>query len=193
MWNSVSRCAAFAIVAAALLTACAKERTPTDAVRRFHALAKGEQWDEALALVDLDAKCVAMFGELYSDGTKEEQARTREILGERLKKSTSLFLGKFFGDKDGVFSESLDSDTSAEVTQTIGTFSLIYIMEKGDEWRIADRTHERDGVRPGVQRGVSAILKAIGQELGRAPTLGDVNERLEQYLQRTRLKTIRVQ
>jgi len=193
MWNSVSRCAAFAIVATALLIACSKQRTPLDAVRQFHNLAKGNEWDKALALVDLDAKCTTMFGALYGEGADEDKARTREILGERLKNSTLLFLDKFFGNKDGVFIESITSDSTAEVTQTIGNFSLIYMLRKGKEWRIVDRTHERDGTRPGVQRGVQAILGAMGRELGRTPTLKDVNERLERYLERTRLRTIRVQ
>lgn len=180
------------MVAATLLTACAKERTPIDTVKEFHSLAKSERWEEALPMVDLDAKCATMFGDLYRTGASEEQARTRKILGERLKKSTKLFLDKFFGDKDGTFSETTSSDTTAEVTQTIGTFSLIYVLEKGQGWRIVDRTHERDGVRPGVQRGVSAIIAAITKELGREPTLADVNERLESYLERTRLRSIKV-
>ncbi len=193
MCNSTPRAAALFVVVASLISACAKERTPTELVREFHSLAKSERWEEALPMVDLGAKCASMFGDMYTRAGAEEQARTREILAERLKKSTNLFLGKFFGDKDGTFSETITSATSAEVTQTIGNFSLIYILEKGDKWRIVDRTHERDGVRPGVQRGVNAIIKAITKELGREPTLGDVNERLEQYLERTRLKSIRVQ
>lgn len=176
-----------------LLPCCAKAPGPLEVVKQFHLHAKAAQWDEAMALIDVGAKCSTTFGELYTSAPAEDQAEMKRIWGDRLIEVTDKHLQKFFGDSLGELSLETTSETMAEVTQTKGKFSLIYSLEKrASGWIIVDRTHELDGVRPSLATGVNIVLGHIEKDLGRKPTLAEVNERFVDYISRVRARTFKV-
>jgi hypothetical protein len=182
-----------ALSAFLLLTAgCAKAPGPMDVVRQFHEHAQGDQWDEAMVLIDVGAKCTTTFGELYSSAPAEDQEEMKRIWGDRLIEVTRKHLQKFFGDSLGELTLETTSETTAEVTQTKGRFSLVYSLEKREAgWIIIDRTHELDGVRPSLATGVKIVLGHIERDLGRKPTLAEVNERFLDYIGRVRTRTFK--
>jgi len=180
-------------VTGVLLSACGPGEGPDSVVRRFDDLARKRSWDEALALVDLDAKAARMLGDLYAAAPEEDRLKTRELFGRRLRANTESAYGARFKEGPGEIKVTSLEESRAEVTQKEGDFVLVYELEKRREgWIIIDRTHEKDGVRPKVEQGMSMVLKRIEGELGRPPRLADVNERLEFYLERMRERVFRI-
>jgi len=156
-------------------------------------LAVAGDWENADRLVDLDAKCSRMFGSLYDDGPDPEKVRMRDAWARRLEETTGLYYKHHFKDGPGELSEKIISDGEAEVAQREGRFALLYVLKRTEgTWRIVDRMHELEGVRPIAQKGIATMLSRIEQELGRKPSLSDVNDRLEYYLSRLRLRQYRV-
>ncbi len=167
--------------------------TPVETVKQFHQLAEQGQWEQALLLVDLDAKCTEMLGDLYRQGAPADQASMRDIWSRRLQESTATYRSKHFGDTLGSLRLLEERNGSARVEQKNGKFLLIYSLAKGPEgWRIVDRVHELDGVRPDPARSLEVILQHIEKDLGRKPTLADVNARLEDYMKRLKIRRIQV-
>jgi hypothetical protein len=162
-------------------------------VRDFHRLAAVGQWEAALALVDLEAKALSMLGEVYAQGRGEDQAANRAIWGRKLQEVTGAFIARYFKEGPGEVLLVSQSQGRAEVVQQSRSFKLIYTLRAGETgWLIVDRTHEADGLRPKVERGMSVVLAHIEKELGRPPTLAEVNVRLEQMLDRLRERAVRV-
>ncbi len=161
---------------------------------QFHKLAEKEDWEAALRLIDLSAKCEAMIGELYTQGDPEEQADMRDIWQRKLVASTRDYLEKHFGESLGKVVRLEGDETHAVVQQEKGKFRLIYTLElREGGWIIVDRAHELDGIRPNPKRSMEIILSRIEMELRRKPTLAEVNARLEEYMDRLRVRQIKVQ
>ena len=172
---------------------CRKEPGPLEVVQQFHKLSAQDRYSEALLLVDLDAKCRTMLGELYERGSDDDQREMQAIWQRKLEETTRTYLSRHFGDATGkiVLESSLES--TAEVSQTKGKFKLIYSLAKGDDgWRIVDRINELDGIRPDAARSMKVLLSRIEGELGHPPTLAEVNTRLEEYMERLRIRRIPV-
>jgi len=165
-----------------------------ETVKRFHTLAEKGDWKDAMMLIDLDAKCGEMIGDIYTRGQPEEQATMRDIWQRKLIDSTEKYLDKHFGESLGTVTQTEGDESHAVVVQEKGKFRLIYTLEVLEgKWRIVDRGHELDGVRPNPRQSMDIILARIKTELGREPTLADLNERLEEYIDRLRVRQIKVQ
>jgi hypothetical protein len=176
-----------------LPTACASPEGPESTVRRFDGYVRDGKWDEAFALVDFEAKAVRMLGDLYSSASEQDRQATRDLWARRLKLATENYYRNHFRDGAGELVVSSNAAGKAEVLQNEAGFVLVYeLEERNGNWIIVDRTHEKDGIRPRVEQGMSVVLGRIGKELGRKPTLADVNARLEHYLERTRERVLRV-
>lgn len=181
---------------AVILGACSKAGplSPVDTVKRFHQLAEKQDWEAALALIDLDAKCRRMLGDLYAQGPPAEQATMRDIWQRKLIDSTTEYLDKHFGESLGTLSQTETDASHAMVQQEKGKFRLIYSLElKNGQWLIVDRGHELDGIRPNPKRSIEVILGRIEKEMGRKPSLAEVNARLEEYMDRFRIRQIKVE
>jgi hypothetical protein len=195
IWSDSMSAAGKQIVALCLATASAAcaSPSPEEVVRTFHEHAAAARWDDAFALFDLHAKGSRFLGARYDSGPPEEQARTREILGRRIRENTESFLKTVFRDGPGTFRTNALSEARAEVIQTRGDFSLIYTLERQPSgWRIVDRTHERQGIRPQVDMLVRSVLEQIRNRVGREPTLADVNDHLYEVMTHTRQRAFRV-
>ena len=193
MHGTVYRQAMVLLWLLALLCGCSKEPGPEAVVREFHTQAKAGRFDLAIALVDLDAKCRRMFGDLYADGPENEQARMRASWGDALKDVTAVYYQHHFIRGPGEITVSSAGPDQAEVVQRDGKFALVYLLAKGTGgWLIADRMHELDGVRPAAQKGIDVMLQQIRNELGREPNLTEVNDRLAGYLKRIKIRKFRV-
>ncbi len=178
-----------------LLTACRKEEPPGPAqtVVRFHKLAEAGDWEAALKLVDLDSKCRTMLGDVYAQGPEADRTQMQQLWGRRLQSATETYFEKHFGDSLGELTEKALADDAAEVVQRKGKFTLVYSLQRRPEgWIIVDRIHELDGVRPDPARGIQVILKRIEGELGHKPTLAELNQHLEEYMERLRIRRIPV-
>ncbi len=176
-----------------IATGCASANGPENTVRRFDGLVREGKWDEALALVDLGAKAARMLGDLYTAAPEADRKVTCDIWGRRLKLATETYYKNHFKDGPGELSVTSLGDGKAEVVQKEGTFVLVYELELRDgNWIIVDRAHEKDGVRPSVEKGMAVVLKRIQGEIGHPPTLADVNQRLEFYLDRTRERVLKI-
>jgi len=172
---------------------CGREATPQEVVGRFHQAAAEGRWEEAVGLVDLDAKAGGMFGEIYAKGTPEEKAETQRILGDALEQVTKRDIERHFKSGQGKLTSSKASDTEAQVIQTIGKFSLEYVLRAGDGgWVITDRRVYSGGARPASKAGADAALSKVRGELGREPTLGELNARLPDLISRMRVRTFSV-
>lgn len=175
---------------------CSKSEplSPVDTVKRFHQLSEKGEWESAIALVDIGDKCARMLGELYTQGQPEDQAAMRDIWQRKLIASTTEYLDKHFGESLGTVSQTGGDETHAVVQQEKGKFRLIYSLElKDGAWIIVDRGHELDGIRPNPKRSIEVILRRIENEMGRKPTLPEVNARLEEYMDRFRVRQIKVE
>ncbi len=182
------------LLSALSFSACRGEQsTPLGTVEAFLGSARTGDWDKAMPLVDFDAKSQRMFGRIYREATPEEQARTQAIIKERLKQSTQKLLANQFPNSNGDMEAKQIDDRIAEVRQTGKNVTLIYRMNRfKDGWRIVDRTHEIDGKRPDTKTQLWAIHKHVRDELGREPTMADINERLDVLLDRLRVRTYQV-
>ena len=175
---------------------CGKDQpvSPVETVTLFHNHAEKQEWEAAHKLIDLHVKCQRMLGEVYLQGPPEAQAEMREIWKRKLVVSTEKYLDKHFGDSLGTVTQTEGDATNAVVQQQKGKFRLIYTLElREGKWLIVDRTHELDGVRPDPGRGMGVVLGRIEAELGRKPTLAELNARLEDYMSRLRIRQIKVQ
>lgn len=187
-----------ALIVLVMVTGCQKA-DPVETAKQFYSLAKEGQWEQAMKIIDLDAKASSMFSDIYANGSDEDKKKTQDILGERLKETTERTLRDHFVKSDGAFRVLAQTEKTAEVKQVGDGLDIIYILEYreksancSDCWVIVDRTHEKEGIRPNVALGVSGVLKRANQELGRDPTLAELNERLPGLLKSTGVRAIQI-
>jgi hypothetical protein len=172
---------------------CRKDLGPVEVVQQFHKFTSQEMYTEALLLVDFDAKCRTMLGDLYVQGDIDDQREMQDIWSRKLEETTRTYLSRHFGDATGKIVLETGSEAIAEVSQTKGKFKLIYSLQKGEGgWLIVDRINEIDGARPNPSRSMRVLLKRIEGELGHPPTLAEVNARLEDYMERMKVRRIPV-
>lgn len=163
-----------------------------ETARRFHELTVEGRWDEALLLVDLDAKSRRMLGPVYEQAPEADKAVTRDYWAKRLKAVTAHYLAQHFTTGPGKFSLRRQDQGTAEVVQAEDNFALVYTLELRDgTWVIVDRTNEINGVRPSSSAALSFILKRMENDLGHPPDLKKINERLEEYTSRMRIRSFR--
>jgi hypothetical protein len=163
-------------------------------VQAFLSEAREGQWDQAMARVDLHAKCLDMFGDIYSRGDVSDQQVTQAVLGGRLQRSTEVTLDRHFRHGDGTLTALVVSEGHVEVTQGVKGYKAVYDLHRGEGgWRIVDRTHEEGGQRPNRKMLNDALLRAIRSQVGHDPDLKEVNGYLEDTLGKLRQRTYRVQ
>lgn len=169
------------------------DEAAVEVVKTFAQESRAGHWEAAMALVDFDAKCRSMYGDIYDKGAPEEQRVTQDILKERLRFSTQQALAGTFRHRDGEFLAVVLAEDRVEVTQTLDRVSLLYTLHRRDDrWLVVDRTHIMNGERPNVKMLTHAVLMQVRKRLGHEPTLAELNQHLPEVMKHVRQKTIEV-
>lgn len=154
-----------------------------------------QDWECVEARMDLGAKAESLLGEIYTRAAPEEQARTREILMQRFILASRKTRSERFEGGAGAL-EIRPGGENGFLVQEKGAgddFSYEYqVVKQGEAWIIRDRLKVKGGKAMNPAALVSSMVRSLEKDLGRAPTLADVNGQMNSYLDNHQVRMIKV-
>jgi hypothetical protein len=188
------------LLASACLIGCKDPGpTPADAataaVKSIVACEIAKDWACVERGLDLDQKAAALFGETYKLGKPESKARTREILFDRFKIATPVQRDRWF---DGAIGEIkiISAEASKVVLQELAPKEPVgfqySVVKQGELWRVEERLKVRAGELLNPKTLTGPMVRQIEGELGRPPTLSEINEHIHGYLDGHRVRVMKL-
>jgi len=172
--------------------------SPLWVVTRMDAAAAANNWKQAHAAMDFDAKAESLLPDLWAAAGPEHRAEFVRFL-QTLYRSTwerghgsdafkaGTTLTKMALSPDHALVEQIGFDAKGE------DFVFRYWMRRGaDGWRIIDRTTRTRGVNNESSGIVKVIRKRIAGQLGHPPSLHEFTVNAPSWLRRVKLRTIKV-